>query len=106
MSRFKDRRWYQEYQKKVAEQTRPRPQVYVPEKPLSPIEDAAENGNLERVKALYSSSNPFDRDDAMDTAYRGTKVDPPMKGCSEIVKFLASKGHRIPTYKIYGERIN
>jgi hypothetical protein len=106
MSRFANHRWYQEYRRKVEEETRPRPQVYVPEKPLSPIEDSAESGNVDRVKALYSSSNRIDRDDAMDTAYRGTKVDPPMKGCSKIVKFLASKGHRVPTYDIYGERVN
>jgi hypothetical protein len=73
---------------------------------ISPIEDAAEDGNFERVKFLFEKGvKPDEIEDAMDTAYRGTEVDPPVIGCSKIVEYLYKRGIPIPNYPFYGKRV-
>lgn len=73
---------------------------------ISLIEDAAEDGDFKKVKFLFENGAKLEEiEDAMDTAYRGTKVDPPIEGCFSIVGFLAIKGFKIPTYNFYAKRI-
>ena len=75
---------------------------------LSALENYAEDGNFPEFVALFESGNyaPQDVLDAMDTAYRGTRVDPPIEGCDKIVEFLAKKGVPIPNYPFYRKRVD
>ena len=60
---------------------------------LSPLENAAEDGNVaEFIRILQSGDYAiYHLVDAMDTAYRGMNVDPPVEGCDKIVGILKRK---------------
>ena len=77
------------------------------EEVLSPIDSAAEDGDFETVRKLVEQGvTREDLEQAMDTAYRGTKVQPAQEGCIQIVSYLASLGIDIPTYPFQGKRIS
>jgi hypothetical protein len=64
------------------------------------VELAGENGHLNIIKyymTLFDINNEI-LEDVMDTAYRGTKIDPPLEGSSEIVSYLSNKGIDVPNY--------
>lgn len=77
------------------------------EQQLSPLEDAAEDGDVPRFRDVLRSGNFTRQDlvDSMDTAYRGTKVTPPITGCAEIVSILRGKGLTVPTYEFHARQV-
>lgn len=77
------------------------------EEVLSPIDSAAEDGDFETVRNLVERGvSRQELEDAMDTAYRGTKVQPPIEGCAEIVSYLAKLGLAVPNYPFQLTRIS
>lgn len=71
---------------------------------LSPLEDAAEDGDVIRFMEIMKT-NPSEQDlyDSMDTAWRGTKVIPPVKGCQQILDYLHFNFNiTIPNYDFNG----
>lgn len=44
--------------------------------------------------------------ECMDTAYRATKIEPPVEACFKMVEYFKSYGIPVPTYEFYGKRIN
>ena len=80
------------------------------EEVLSPIDSAAEDGDFETVRKLVEQGvTREDLEQAMDTAYRGTKIQPPNKeneGCAQIVAYLANLGLEIPNYPFRLTRID
>lgn len=75
---------------------------------LSALENAAEDGNVEEFNRILASGEYTQEDlvDSMDTAYRGTQVDPPIEGCFEIAKILKQKGLTVPNYPFYRVRVD
>jgi len=80
------------------------------------IDDSVEDGDFPKVNSyldkILSSKDPLMiliipkiLRDAMDTAYRGTKVDPPVKGCSMIVEFLFKLEVPVPNYPFHGKKL-
>ena len=77
------------------------------------FDDAIEEDNLEEfhslAESLFSSKLPpytmteiFTQ--AMDTAYRGTKVTPPTQHSKAIVEYISSLGIPVPTYPFAATR--
>lgn len=79
------------------------------------IDDAIEEGDFSKVQRLinsliFSKTTPGCVNDilkaCMDTAYRGTKVQPPVKECFEMVEYFKLKGIPVPTYEFCAKKIN
>ena len=79
------------------------------------LDDAVEDGDFPKVRkivdSLFMSKIPPPcivsfLNDCMDTAYRGTKVDPPVKECFAIVEYLRRLGASTPTYEFHAKKIN
>jgi len=76
---------------------------------MSELEDAAEDGNLELFLQLLRIKKwtQQELEDAMDTAYRGTKVTPQVVACVSMVKELSTRFNiTVPTYSFNTVRHN
>lgn len=66
------------------------------------LDDAIEDEDFSTVKKIVGEGVTVEiLMSAMDTAYRGTKVDPPIPVCFEMVKYFNAFGIPIPTYDFY-----
>ena len=79
------------------------------------LDDAVEDGDFPKVRKIVDSLLmskipppfiPIFLEDAMDTAYRGTQVEPPVYECFEMVEYFKRLGASIPTYEFHAKKIN
>ena len=64
------------------------------------FDDAIENGDFATVKNLTEKGVTSEiLTEAMDTAYRGTQIDPPVQSCFEMVEYFKNMGIPVPTYE-------